>query len=464
MRHSLALISILTGGVIVLLSGCVASSQSGVEADVDGAIEQALPPMSEAWRSSADGAVAVGWIDSFNDPVLVALVNEAQANNQNLIAAAAGVEQAQALARQAGASLVPDINLSLGADRTGVLASSDPASSVSAGIQVGWEIDLWGRIRSGVAQATASAQAAQADYQFAQYSVAANTAIAYFTAVEANLQIEIAKENLAVLKNAKRIVQAQYDEGAASAQDLALSKSDLAAASEQIATLDGAARDALRALEVLLGRYPSASLGLQTGLPAVPAQPGSGVPSELLERRPDLIAAERQVAAAFNAVQEAKAARLPSLSLTGNIGGASSELSSLLDSSNVAWKVGTSLLAPLFDGGRRRENVNIANAQQEAALAQYADAALRAFSDVESALDQGTVLERRRVALQEAADQASEAYRIAELRYKEGETSLIDLLTIQQRVIGSESSLSTVKRLQLQQRVNLNLALGGSWR
>ena len=293
--------------------------------------------------------------------------------------------------------------------------------------------------------------------------MAANTAIAYFTAIEANLQTEIANESLGVLENAKRISQVQYDEGEGSAQDLALSKSDFAAAREQVVTLQGATRDALRALEVLLGRYPSADLGVAKGLPAVPNQPGSGVPSEILERRPDLIAAERQVAAAFNAVNQTKAARLPSVSLTGNLGGSSEELSNLLDPSNLAWHLGTSLLAPLFDGGRRREDVTIANAQQEAAVAQYAGAALLAFADVESALDQGTVLGQRSVALQEAADEAANAYRIAELRYKEGETSLIDLLTIQQRVIGTRSSLSTVKRLQLQQRVNLNLALGGSW-
>ncbi len=461
MRYRLITIGALVG----LLAGCVAPSQTNVETGVDAATGTALPEVSKVWRTAgAGGPVQVGWIESFGDPKLTMLVAEAQTNNLNLVAAAAGVEQSRALARQAGASLTPDINLSLGASRGGAVENGGGASnSLNAGIQVAWEADLWGRIRSGVAQSAASAQAAEADYRFAQYSLAANTAIAYFTAIEANLQTEIANESLGVLENAKRISQVQYDEGEGSAQDLALSKSDFAAAREQVVTLQGATRDALRALEVLLGRYPSADLGVAKGLPAVPTQPGSGVPSEILERRPDLIAAERQVAAAFNAVNQTKAARLPSVSLTGNLGGSSEELSNLLDPSNLAWNLGTSLLAPLFDGGRRREDVTIANAQQEAAVAQYAGAALLAFADVESALDQGTVLGQRSVALQEAADEAANAYRIAELRYKEGETSLIDLLTIQQRVIGTRSSLSTVKRLQLQQRVNLNLALGGSW-
>ena len=140
-----------------------------------------------------------------------------------------------------------------------------------------------------------------------------------------------------------------------------------------------------------------------------------------------------------------------------------SNLSDVLNPSNLAWSVGTSLLAPIFDGGRRRENVIIANAQQDAALAQYRSAALAAFSDVESALDQGSVLHRRLVALEESATQAREAYRLADLRYKEGESSLIDLLTIQQRQISAESGLTNIQRLALQQRVSLNLALGGHW-
>lgn len=457
---------ILIGALAAALSGCVTPSQSDVEAGVDQATSAALPKISNAWQTAGNqGPVQVGWIAAFDDPTLSALVAEAQQNNLNLASAAAGVEQAQALARQAGANLTPDVGLSLGGNRGGQLESdaAGPATSLNAGLQISWEVDLWGRIRSGVAQATASAQAAQADYRFAQHSVAASTAIAYLTSIEASMQTQIAKDSVDLLNRANRIVQAQYTEGAASSQDLALSKSDLAAAQEQLVSLEGSSRDALRALELLLGRYPSADLAVGKTLPALPPAPNTGIPSELLERRPDLVAAERKVAGAFNATNQAKAARLPALSLTGNLGGASNQLSSLLDPANVAWGAGTSLLAPLFDGGRLRENVTIANAQQKAALADYANTALQAFSDVESALDQGDVLDARRQALQEAADQAAEAYRVAELRYREGETSLIDLLTIQQRVIGTRSSLSSVQRLLLQQRVNLNLALGGSW-
>ncbi len=451
---------------VFCLAACVTPSREEVNAEVGEAVGAQVPELPNDWRSPAPAEpVQVGWIDSFNDATLVALVEEAQANNRNLAAAAANVTRARALARQAGAELTPDIGLGFGADRAAQLrgAGASPATGFTAGLDVSWEADVWGRVRSGVRAAQASAQAIEADYRYAQHSLAANTAIAYFTAVEASIQTGIARDTLGVLDETLRIVSAQFDNGMASAQDISLTRSDLAAARERVTTLEGAHRNALRALELLLGRYPGADLSVRATLPSVPAPPPAGVPSSVLERRPDLIAAERRVAAAFNAVDQAQAARLPTIGLTGNIGGASNSLTDLLSPQNVAWQLGTSLLAPIFDGGRRRENVNISTAEQEQALAAYGDTALRAFSELETGLDQGVVLDQRETDLQEAADQASEAYRIADLRYKEGETSLLDLLTIQQRVIGTRSSLSSVQRLLLEQRVNLNLALGGRW-
>lgn len=455
--------SLSTLAALLLVNfGCVSKT------DVERAAAQALSQqqeMLEQWQSDGRrGTVEDGWLASFNDSQLTAIVIEALDNNPALAEAAAGVEQAQALARQAGASLVPSVDASVTGTRSGSIEDGPgPSNTFNAGIQVSWEADLWGRIRSGVNQATANAAAARADYEFAQRSIAANVAIAYFTAIEAQLQKSVAQSSLDLLQKTVRIVGAQHREGAASAQDLALAKSDFAAAQDRVSTAEGAERSALRALELLIGRYPAADLSLKSNLPAPPAMPPAGLPADLLERRPDVVAAERRVAAAFNATAQAKAARLPSLALTSTLGGASNELSDVLNPSNLAWSVGTSLLAPIFDGGRRRENVTIANAQQDAALAQYRSTALSAFSDVETTLDQGAVLQSRQIAIQESVTQAREAYRLANLMYKEGESSLIDLLSIQQRQISAESSLTNIQRLALQQRVGLHLALGGHW-
>ncbi len=448
-----------------LLSACTSiTSSEKVDAAARESTREQITSTPDAWSTSAnEGAKTVDWVASFNDQTLQKLVEEAQANNKDLQAAAANVERSRALAAQAGASLKPALNLSSGGTRSGNADSSTASSNYNIGLQVDWELDLWGRIRSGSQAAAASAQAAEADYRYAQHSLAAATAKAYFTNIEANLQLDIARENLSILEETTRIVKVQYDNDVVSSQDLALARSDLATAREGLLTLEGSQRDAARALEILLGRYPSAELTVRESLPKTPSQPPVGIPSEILERRPDLIAAERRVASAFNALNQAKAARLPSISLTSSTGGSSNSLSNLLDPTNVAWQLGGNLLAPLFDGGTRRAQVEIATADQKQALAAYGQAALTAFKEVEINLDQGVVLARRISELQEAEKESKKAYRIANLRYKEGEIALLELLTIQQRVIAAKSNLTSVQRLLLEQRVNLSLALGGDW-
>ena len=448
--------------ILVLLSACAVNRPP--EAATTAAREE-VPETPQAWTadSFAPGEVEVGWIASFDDPTLTALVREAQAHNKNLQAAAAGVDRARAMARQAGAALKPSINLSAGGSRAGTASSSGQTDDLSLGLDVSWEADVWGRIRAGRRGAVSSAQAAEADFRFSQHSLAAGVARGYFLAIEAGQQEAVLQETLAALEETLRIVNLLYETGSVSAQDVALARSDLASTREQMATVEGSRRDALRALEILLGRYPAADLEVGRALPNLPPEPPVGLPSEILERRPDLVAAERRVAAAFNAVDQARAARLPTVGLTGSIGGSSSALSSLLDPANVAWRVGTSLLAPLFDGGRRREQVEVATADQEQALALFGQAALDAFGEVEGALDAGSVLVRRQRELEIAAEQAKEAYRIADLRYREGESDLLDTLTVQRRVFAADSNLVAVERLLLDQRVGLHLALGGSW-
>ncbi len=165
----------------------------------------------------------------------------------------------------------------------------------------------------------------------------------------------------------------------------------------------------------------------------------------------------------MDTVDQAKAARLPSISLTGGVGGASNDLSSLLNPANIAWQAASSLLVPVFDGGAGKTQVEITNADQRAAVASYAQAALTAFGEVESALDAGQVLQRRNSALTDAEREAKEALRLAQLRYGAGETDLTSVLSIQQRVAGSRSSLISLQRQQLEQLIDLNMALGGDW-
>jgi NodT family efflux transporter outer membrane factor (OMF) lipoprotein len=408
------------------------------------------------------GDVQVAWITAIGDDTLTALVKEAQANNKDLQAAAANVERSTLLARQAGAALTPTLDLTTGAGQSGV-DYSKTSDELSVGFQANWEIDVWGRIRAGEEAALANAESVKADYIYSQHSLAASTARAYFLAIEAGLQVSVAKKSVEALTKANDIVLLKYENGAAMSEDVSLSKSDLATAQANLIDAEGAQRDAIRSLEVLLGRYPGAELEVRGSMPDTPPLPPAGVPSDILERRPDLIAAERQVAAAFNRVDESKAARLPRIALTAGIGGSSDQLSNLLNPANVAWNVGTNLLAPIIDGGQRKTQVEISTAEQEQALAAYGQAALQAFQEVESRLDQSVVLSKRKDSLNEAATEINKALKVAELRYKEGEEELLDVLVIQQKVFTADSNLTTVKRAQIERWIDLNLALGGSW-
>ena len=453
----------------LLLSSCSPlvydreKEEKAAQQSIGGQVEE-IGPASE-WTINTDGTdyvpISVDWLSSFEDPLLLELIEEGKANNRNLRIAAANVEIAWLLARQASVGLRPNLDLALGGARTG--RGSTPSTNVNISLQAGWEIDIWGRIRAGYDAAVTSAEAIEADYVFAQHSLSASIARGYLLAIEAAKQVDLTRQNIQLLEKILAIAEFKYKNGAVTIQDVALARSDLATARDNLAEIEGSGRDALRSLEVLIGRYPNAQVDLPATLPILPPAPSAGIPSEILERRPDLVAAERNVAAAFKLTAQARAARLPRLSLTGSLGGASNELSSILNPANTVWQVAGDLLVPVFNSGSLQTEVEIATIEQEQALNSYAQTALEAFSEVEQNLDQGQVLLTRGKALTTASNEINKAYDIARLRYAEGESELLDVLTIQQRQARADSNLIAIQRALLDQRISLYLALGGEW-
>ncbi|MEO1045883.1 MAG: TolC family protein [Pseudomonadota bacterium] len=475
-RHRATAITLLSGAALVL-SGC-AAIKPATDLETSEKSAASLPPVPPGWTSARErvGDVRVGWIEAYNDPLLTALVAEAQANNRNLRAAAANVERAWALARQAGSPLLPSIDASGtvqnverlengGAGGLPFNLSTIPGfERFTVGVQASWEVDIWGRIRAGQQSAVESARSTEADYVFSQYSIAAAVAQSYFLVIEADQQIAVAQGIVDALTEISRVVNARYRYGMASAFDVSLAESDLATAVESLEAAKNSRLIAVRSLEVLLGRYPAARLKTSGDFPALPAPPGAGLPSELLERRPDIIAAERQIAAAINSRKVAEAAKLPRFSLTTGLNGASNALEDVLDPANVLWTVASNILAPIFDGGARDAAVDLADADVQAAVAIYADTAINAFGEVERALDLGVALRKQRAALERANQETDNAYRLSVLRYKEGEIDLIDVLSVQQRVFAAQSNLIAIRRAELNQYLDLSLALGGDWR
>lgn len=454
--------SFVIGTAAIVLASCASISDPE---DAIGIAADALPEIEGAWRvegARGPGEVAAGWIDALGDETLSAFAREAVANNRDLRAAAAAVDEARALALQAGAALVPAVDITASGARGGVVEFPS-APSYTVGLQLGWEADVWGRVRATQRAAAFGAYSAEADFLFTQYAIVAAIARAYFIAIEAGLQMDVAEASLAALEQTDVIVKAQRDIGVASGLDVALSKRDLANARDSLLQAQVGRRIAIRALEVLLGRYPGAAFSPRETLPQTPPAPPPGLPSTLLERRPDIIAAQLAVAAAFNNVSAAEAARLPAISLTSTIGGSSTELGDVLDPENVAWQVAGNLIGPLFDGGLRLGRAREARAEREQAANAFAQSALTAFEEVETSLDQLQTLRARETALAEAADQAQLAFRLAQVRYQEGETNLLDVLIIQNNAFAADSALVAVQRALLEEWVILNLALGGGW-
>lgn len=428
------------------------------------AAQEADLPVAERWTATADadpGLVDSGWLASFGDQRLKQLVEEALQNNRDLQGAAARVEEADARVRRAGAGLRPQVGVGAGA--TGEGSRGDTGRSVDLGLQVSWELDVWGRIRSQREAEALDAIATAAFFEYARQSLAAGVSEGWFLTTGNKLKVAIEQDILALQRGTFEIVEAKYQEGVASTLDRNVARSDVARAQEILTRSEGALEDAVRSLEVLLGRYPSAELAVANALPAMPGAVPVGLPSELLERRPDIVARDRQVAAAFNRTASAKAAKLPRIALTGGIGGASSALDSLSNPLSLAWSIGANLLAPIYQGGQLQAEVEISTAQQKQALAEYASAGLRAFQEVETALSNEEVLLQREAQLHAVVRDLQEATEVAELRYNAGKLSLLDLTQVKQQYFTARRDLLQVQVERLRQRVNLHLSLGGSF-
>ncbi|MEM9572955.1 MAG: efflux transporter outer membrane subunit [Pseudomonadota bacterium] len=451
----------LASATLIMLTACQ-SAPSADRASLDTAI--AIRDLPEAFASSPaqNVKVANGWIGTFGDPVLSGLVAEAQVRNPSVQILRANVAEARALSRQARSARFPQVTASLAADRSGT-QDSRPVSALSLGLDVAWEADVWGRLSSQQSAAQASLGALEADLTGAQNLLAAQVASAYALAIELAHQEEILAQVVASLEEIQRIVLAREDAGLASRQDVALATADLANAQESLKDIQGARRQALRSLELLIGRFPKAEADVAAEMPTIPNEPATGLPSELLERRPDLIAAERRIAAAADSLDLAKAAKLPSLQLSSSVGGASNALQDVLSPSNLAWRTGSALLAPLFTAGRLQAEQVAAEARLDASVQAYLQTALTAFSEVEGALDQRAIIDARLSDATLAAKSNQEAFDIAVARFDVGETDLLDVLTIQQRLLQSQSGVATLRRTQIDQFIALSLALGGEW-
>lgn len=456
MRPSRAVAALMLAG----LAGCALKAPP----DPAQLRRDALPNLQVPERWASDGAlgasVAEGWLATFDDRLLIGLVEEALAYNADLRVASARVEQAAGYAAVAAAGMYPAAYLLA---RGGGKLSGDNSGLQGAGLTASWELDVWGRVRYGRSAANAQYASALADLEYARQSLVALVAKSWMLTIEARLQRAVAQDTVRAAEQLASIAKDRERIGRSDALEVANAQANLETYRDALRQLELSYRQAVRALEVLLGRYPSAELEAPDALSSMPPPVPVGLPSALLERRPDVIAAERRVAAAFNRVGEAQAARLPKISLTAGVNSISSDLFVLQDRDNPVWSAGASLLAPIYQGGALKAQVEIRSAEQRQAVAEYARLALRAFSDVESALASEFAAREREEILTRAVMQWERAVGLARTAYEVGS---IDLRPVQQQQLGAYASRSALLRVQSEQRVqrvNLHLALGGGF-
>ena len=438
--------------------------------------ERNVPPVlaPRVWQSAhgSTNAPAADWWQQFGDTRLSALVHEAMLRNPDLHATAIRLEQASLRAAVAGVRS-PTLEASLNSTKQknnfiglpfgggGVLTSRSTSHGLS--LASNWELDVWGRLKAGERRATLDAEAARVNLWAARHSLAGQVVKAWVALTEANEQLSLAATNIIILDTTVKQAELRYGLGVSPALDVRLARTNLETVRAAKEQWQSAREEGCRRLEVLLGRYPTGfilgDLTLPELLPDVPA----GLPSDLLVRRPDIAASTARLFAAEAGIDEAQAELYPRLALTGNTGTSSDRLKDLLNSNFSVWSLGGNITQPIFNGDKLRNNVKLRDAEAAEAAFQHRQTVINAFGEVETALANEGILAARETHLAKAAEQAEKALLLAEERYSRGREPFVTVLESQQRFTEVRSQRVSARRMRLENRANLHLALGGDF-
>jgi multidrug efflux system outer membrane protein len=434
-------------------------------------VDQALPKQTRipaAWKAdSKTGAVADDWLKSFNDPVLDVIVAEAMANNLDLRQAADRMEIARQSVAVVGAQLLPQIGGHLGAKTTHDFGNEDDVkhtfNHTVAAIGMAWELDVWGRLRSQRAAAAAGFEATALDFAYARQSLAATVALSWYLTTEARQLVTLAKQTVGVYGELLELAQLRNAAGKSSELDVVDARAKLEIAQSDLEAARKDYGEARRALEVLLGRYPAAEIEAAAVYPPLPPPVNAGVPAALLERRPDIVAAERLVLSAFRQKEAARLALLPgfSISLIGEHLG--DHLTRQLQFSPWLASAAIGMVIPIYKGGALHAQVKITTAQQAQTVASYGSVVLDAFREVENVLASQQITEKRLMYEQRALADLTTAVQIATVQYHAGKRDLLWVEQLQSEQIVLKEKVIKLRNEQIANRIRLHLALGGSF-
>jgi NodT family efflux transporter outer membrane factor (OMF) lipoprotein len=430
----------------------------------------------EGVTTSAGAAAVADWWTTFKDPTLDALIGQAIQSNLSLQQARSRVLQARAARTGAGAGLWPTVNVAASNATSGASAASSGASTAvsatgtrnlfQAGLDATWELDFFGGTRRGVESAEANLLAAIEDSRDVTVTLAAEVALDYITLRGTQQQLVIARRNLEAQRETADITRRRLSVGFASALDVANAEAQVSTTLAQIPSLEASERQTIFALGVLLGREPGAlvaDLSPAGALPVMPPVVPTGLPSELLQRRPDIRRAEAQLHSATAQVGVATANLFPKISLTGSGGVQKLAQGALVAAAGGYWSLIPALAQPLFDAGKNRANIRVQEAVTQQALLAYQQAVLTALQDVESALIAMTKDQERRAALADAVASNRTAVDLSTRLYTAGELDFLNLLTAQRNLYTSEDALVQADRAIALDLIALYKGLGGGW-
>src|SRR5882724_404438 len=428
---------------------------------------------NDGWKVAQpkDDLIRGAWWEIFGDPQLNALVAQVSVSNQNLAMAEAQYREAQALVQEARASYFPTATIGIGANRssasttTGVGPASQrtAVSNYSLPLDVSWEIDVWGRIRRTVESNQASAQASAGDLENARLSFQAALAQDYFQLRELDAQKQLLTETVAAFQKFLELTEGLYAQGVDSEADVQAAETQLKTTQAQLINVGVQRAQLEHAIAVLIGKPASDFSIPATPLAGTPPEIPVGVPSELLERRPDIAASERSVAAANAQIGVAEAAFYPTVTLSASLGLESSSLAKLATAASRFWSVGASVSETVYDGGLRRAQTDFARAAYDATVATYRQTALSAFQGVEDNLAALRILEEEAGVQNEAVKAAEKSVVLTMDQYKAGTVSYLNVVTAQTIALTNETTAVQILGQRMTAAVLLVQALGGGW-
>lgn len=427
-------------------------------------------PSAAGWqRAPSTPPVPDDWWTLYQDPVLNDLQRRLVIGNENLKASLAAVATARALYDASRSALLPTLSVGAGATRSatpntnGSAGESRPVNTVNLTATASWEVDLWGRLSQARTGAEASYQASADDLAAARLSAQALLVQTYLSLRTADAQLAVLARSVAAYEQSLALTQARYDAGVAGRTDVLQAQTQLKSAQAQSADLTAQRAQLAHAIAVLLGKPPSAlTLAVQASLPPVPEVPPM-LPATLLERRPDIAAAQRRVAAAYAQIGVADAAFFPDLTLSASAGFRNNTLAHLLSAPNLLWSLGPTLTQAIFDGGQRRLASAQATAAAEQATATYRQTVLTALQEVEDNLVLAQQLQQEAQWQREALQAAQSTLDITLEQYRAGTVSYLNVVVAQTAALNSENTWLSVRNRQLAAVNQLLKNIAGRW-